>query len=114
MRAPASGIVAFSGKVADRGVVTIDHGGGLVSTLEPVERAASPGTAVTMGEPVAFVATGGHAVTGTVHFGVRLHGNYVSPLLLLGEAPRAVLLPLANEPRAAAERRTPRGFEPHR
>ena len=32
---------------------------------------------------------------GCVHFGVRVHGEYVSPLLFLGGLPRAVLLPLA-------------------
>ena len=33
--APDDGIVAYAGRVVDRGVVTIDHGGGIVSTLEP-------------------------------------------------------------------------------
>ncbi len=34
--APAPGIVAYAGTVADRPLVTIDHGDGLVTTLEPV------------------------------------------------------------------------------
>ncbi|WP_275934957.1 hypothetical protein [Microbacterium testaceum] len=39
------------------------------------------------------VATGGHTGPGTVHFGVRLDGEYINPLRLLGGVPRAVLLP---------------------
>ena len=93
LRAPAAGTVAFSGTVADRNVITIEHGSGYVSTLEPVEHALETGTAVAAGEVVAAVGVGGHAADGTVHFGVRLHGHYINPLLLVGELPRAVLLP---------------------
>lgn len=91
--APAAGVVAFSGTVVDRPLLTIDHGGGLVSTLEPVETDLSPGDAVARGQVVGRVAAGGHAAPGSLHIGVRLHGEYVNPLLLLGGVPRAVLLP---------------------
>lgn len=93
VRSPADGVVAFSGPVAGRGVLTIDHGDGLVTTLEPVESEHSPGEAVTRGEGVATLTTGGHAAPGTLHFGVRLHGIYINPQLLLGGVPHAVLLP---------------------
>ncbi len=93
VRAPAGGAVAFVGTVVDRGVVTIDHGGGLVTTLEPVVDAPPPGTQVAAGDAVGLVDSGGHAAPGTVHFGVRLHGEYINPMLLLGGVPRAVLLP---------------------
>lgn len=93
VRSPADGVVAFVGTVVDRGVLTIDHGDGLVSTLEPVETRLRPGDAVDRGEEVGTVSTGGHSPPGAVHFGVRLHGEYVNPLLLLGGVPRAVLLP---------------------
>lgn len=93
VRSPASGTVAFVGVVVDRPVITIDHGDGLVTTLEPVTTDLSPGDAVTRGDVVGTVATGGHAPAGSVHFGVRLQGAYVNPLLLLGGVPRAVLLP---------------------
>jgi hypothetical protein len=43
---------------------------------------------------VGTVATGGHCEGSCIHFGVRLHGEYVSPLLYLAGVPRAVLLPL--------------------
>lgn len=91
--APAAGVVAFSGAVAGRGILTIDHGDGLVSTLEPVDSDLSPGTAVLRGEPVATLAAGGHADPGALHLGVRFDGEYINPLLLLGGVPRAVLLP---------------------
>lgn len=93
LRAPAAGTVAFSGTVADRNVITIEHGSGYVSTLEPVEHALETGTAVAAGEVVAAVGVGGHSPNGSVHFGVRLRGHYINPLLLVGEPPRAVLLP---------------------
>jgi murein DD-endopeptidase MepM/ murein hydrolase activator NlpD len=92
--APAAGVVAFSGDVAGRGVITLDHGGGYVSTLEPVSEALPPGTAVSAGDPVAQVSVGGHMTSEGVHFGVRLLGVYVNPLLLVGgDIARAVLLP---------------------
>jgi len=91
--APASGVVAFRGDVVDRPLLTIDHGGGLVSTLEPVESDLSPGDAVARGQVVGRVAVGGHAAAGSLHLGVRLDGDYVNPMLLLGGVPRAVLLP---------------------
>lgn len=91
--APADGIVAFSGTVADRPLVTIRHDDGLVSTLEPVASALLPGAVVHRGEPVGALASGGHTPPGTLHLGVRLDGAYINPLLLYGGAPRAVLLP---------------------
>lgn len=93
VRSPADGVVAFAGAVVDRGVLTIDHGGGLVTTFEPVETTLRSGDVVAGGQDVADVAAGGHAEPDTVHFGVRLNGDYINPLLLLGGVPRAVLLP---------------------
>lgn len=93
LRAPADGAVAFAGVVVDRPLVTIDHGDGFVTTLEPVVTELPPGTRVRAGEVIGMLHLGGHADPGTVHFGVRLHGEYINPLVLLGGVPRAVLLP---------------------
>jgi murein DD-endopeptidase MepM/ murein hydrolase activator NlpD len=93
VRAPADGMVAFAGGVAGRGILTIDHGGGLVTTLEPVDSDLLPGAPVARGTHIATLALGGHASPGTLHFGVRLNGDYINPMLLLGGVPRAVLLP---------------------
>ncbi|MGX5770413.1 murein hydrolase activator EnvC family protein [Microbacterium trichothecenolyticum] len=93
VRAPAAGVVAFSGQVAGRGVLTVDHGDGLVSTLEPIDSVLPAGTPVDAAAALGRVSVGGHAEAGTVHFGVRLDGVYINPLVLLGGVPRAVLLP---------------------
>jgi len=93
VRAPADGVVAFAGDVAGRGILTIDHGSALVTTLEPVGTILMPGVAVRRGDEVATLSLGGHAASGSLHFGVRLDGEYINPMLLLGGVPRAVLLP---------------------
>ena len=91
--APEAGTVSFAGAVAGRNVVAIDHGGGIVSAIEPVDALVSDGQAVAAGDPIGVVSTGGHCDSGCVHFGVRIDGEYVSPFLFLGGIPRAVLLP---------------------
>jgi murein DD-endopeptidase MepM/ murein hydrolase activator NlpD len=96
VRAPDDGVVAFAGRVVDRNVVTIDHGDGIVSTLEPVEALVVPGERVMRGEVVGVLSVGGHAEPGALHLGARLDGEYVNPLVLLGAMPRAVLLPYAD------------------
>lgn len=93
VRAPAAGVVAFAGPVVDREVLTIDHGDGFVTTLEPVKASVSVGETVAAGAPVGVVSEGGHAEAGTLHFGVRLRGEYLNPFALVGGVPRAVLLP---------------------
>ncbi|MGR2751507.1 murein hydrolase activator EnvC family protein [Agromyces arachidis] len=94
VRAAAGGTIAFAGPVAGRGVLSIDHGDGVVSAIEPVAASVAVGDRVAAGEPVATVDEGGHCASRCVHFGVRVHGEYVSPLLFLGGLPRAVLLPI--------------------
>ena len=91
--APAPGVVAFRGIVVDRPVLTIEHDGGLVTTVEPVDSTLQPGDSVAAGDAVGVVATGGHTEPGGMHLGVRLDGMYINPLLLFGGVPRAVLLP---------------------
>lgn len=93
LRAPADGVVAFAGTVADRALLTIDHGNGLVTTYEPAVTALSPGTPVRRGEIVARTSSGGHTRPGSLHVGVRWNDVYINPMLLFGGVPRAVLLP---------------------
>lgn len=95
---PDDGVVAFAGTVVDRGILTIDHGGGLVSTLEPVEPLVAAGAVVRAGDVVATVGTGGHTRTGELHLGAREDGAYITPLRLLAELPRAILLPCCDAP----------------
>ncbi|GGI47272.1 murein DD-endopeptidase MepM/ murein hydrolase activator NlpD [Agromyces flavus] len=96
VRAPDDGVVSFAGPVAGRPVLSIDHGDGVVSSIEPVAASVTAGVAVAEGEPIGVVSSGGHCDARCVHFGVRVHGEYVSPMLFLGGVPRAVLLPLAD------------------
>ncbi|OAN43326.1 M23 family metallopeptidase [Microbacterium sp. H83] len=91
--APAAGIVAFRGTVVDRPLITVDHGGGYISTFEPLVSTLAPGAVVGPGDPIGTVAVGGHAAASTLHVGVRLDGTYINPLLLFDDVPRAVLLP---------------------
>lgn len=91
--APAAGTVAFRGTVVDRPLLTIDHGGGYVSTFEPLLSTLTPGDVVSAGEPIGRVSVGGHTSPGALHVGARLDGTYINPLLLFGEVERAVLLP---------------------
>lgn len=91
--APDDGVVAFRGVVVDRPLITIDHGGGLVSTLEPVESELMVGAAVSRGQMIGTLAEGGHAAAGSLHLGARLNGEYINPLALLGAIQRPVLLP---------------------
>lgn len=91
--APADGVVAFRGTVVDRPLLTIEHAGGLVTTFEPVRSALVAGDVVASGQEIGLVEVGGHTPAGALHVGVRLDGEYINPLLLFGDVPRAVLLP---------------------
>jgi murein DD-endopeptidase MepM/ murein hydrolase activator NlpD len=92
--AVANGVVSFAGVVVDRPVLSVRHAGGLVSSIEPVAATVDSGDVVLAGDPVGVVASGGHCTGRCVHFGVRLHGEYVNPIALLAALERAVLLPL--------------------
>ncbi|WP_374010826.1 peptidoglycan DD-metalloendopeptidase family protein [Leifsonia sp. LS-T14] len=93
--APDDAVVRFSGVVVDRPVLTLDHGGGVLSSYEPVTSELPVGAVVGRGAVVGAVAAGGHCDGTCVHVGVRVEGEYVSPLLFFGRVPPAVLLPLA-------------------
>lgn len=92
--APTASTVYFAGRVAGRPVLTLQPAAGLLVSFEPVETTLAKGQPVDRGEQVAVVASGGHCDGRCVHFGVRVDGEYVSPLLYYGGVPRAVLLPL--------------------
>jgi murein DD-endopeptidase MepM/ murein hydrolase activator NlpD len=92
--AAAPGEVSFVGVVVDRPLLSIVHSGDLVSSSEPVQALVAEGEHVRAGQQIGIVATGGHCSMVCLHFGVRLHGQYVSPMLVLGGIQRAVLLPL--------------------
>lgn len=93
---PADGVVLFAGPVAGRSVLTIDHGGGVVTSFDPVIPAVSAGVTVARGSVIGSLEPGTamHCAEGCLHLGVRLDGRYVDPLPFFGRPVRAVLLPL--------------------
>jgi murein DD-endopeptidase MepM/ murein hydrolase activator NlpD len=95
--APAAGTVLFAGPVAGRSVVTIDHGGGVVSSFDPVVPAVASGDVVGPGITVGHLEDGDamHCPDGCLHVGVRVDGAYADPLPFFVRRERSVLLPLA-------------------
>ncbi len=89
------GIVAFSGVVAGRGVVSVRHSGGLRTTYEPVDDRLPAGTLVHRGTPIgALSPQPGHCVPRhCLHWGAISGQAYRDPLSLLGFG-RPILLPL--------------------
>lgn len=92
VRSPADGVIHFSGFVVNRSLVSIDHGGGILSSFEPVHSDLTEGTLVRRGEQIGVLQSG-HCSTPCLHLGVRVHGHYVSPLNYLGQLAPSVLLP---------------------
>jgi murein DD-endopeptidase MepM/ murein hydrolase activator NlpD len=90
--APANGVVHFVGFVVNRDVLSIQHPGGVISSYEPVSSTLHAGETVTRGEIIGTIEPG-HCAELCLHFGVRIDGQYVSPLLFLGGIERPVLLP---------------------
>jgi murein DD-endopeptidase MepM/ murein hydrolase activator NlpD len=95
VRAAATGVVAFAGQVGGRGVVSIDHPGGLRTTYEPLSPLVVAGQAVRAGDPIGVLVAGheGCQAAACLHWGLRRGATYLDPLSLLG-AGRVRLLPL--------------------
>lgn len=92
VRAVTSGTVHYAGVVVDRPVITVRIGQ-VLATVEPVTPLVATGERVTAGQVIGVLEPG-HCARPCVHLGVRVAGEYVSPLLYLGGLQRAVLLPL--------------------
>lgn len=91
---PAAGTVSFAGIVVDRPVITIDHGGGLRSSFEPVESTLAVGAAVTAGQVVGTALPGHCPAALCLHWGVRDGEEYVNPLQFVLDLRPSILLPL--------------------
>ncbi|MGW4893897.1 M23 family metallopeptidase [Kitasatospora sp. NPDC004240] len=117
VRAAAPGVVAFSGLVGGRPVVTVSHPGSgtppLRTTYLPVAGTAEVGTPVAAGQvigrlapPTADGSTGtsatGHCPESCLHWGLLRADRYLDPLALLG-AGTARLLPLSRATAAPGE-----------
>ena len=93
--AAGAGVVVFAGALAGRGVVSIEHQGGLRTTYEPVSATVPPGTRVTAGTVIGALEAGhpGCAPASCLHWGARLPDRvYLDPMSLL-EPWRVRLLP---------------------
>jgi murein DD-endopeptidase MepM/ murein hydrolase activator NlpD len=82
VRAPAPGVVYFAGRIGADIFLGIDHGGGLRTTYSWLNGLlVANGDTVTTGQPIAY---SGWSHPGdpapSLHFGVKLGGNYVDPL----------------------------------
>jgi len=94
--APAAGVVLFAGVVVDRGVLSIRHVDGTVSSIEPISASVSAGDVVTSGQSVGRVSEGGHCDAACLHVGARVKGEYVDPEPYFVLRRRAVLVPLGD------------------
>jgi murein DD-endopeptidase MepM/ murein hydrolase activator NlpD len=99
--AAGAGVVVFAGRVAGRGVVSVEHADGLRTTYEPVSVAVVAGARVRRGDPLGGLEAGhrGCPVAACLHWGLRRPSTtagagaleYLDPLLLLGLGPVRLL-----------------------
>lgn len=88
VRAAAAGRVSFAGRVAGRGVVTVELTGTgdppLRTTYEPVRTSVHKGNEVTAGTLLGTLeAAPSHCPTACLHWGLRRGEAYLDPLSLL-------------------------------
>ncbi len=84
--AAGPGTVVFAGELAGRGVVSIDHTGGLRTTYEPLTPAVDRGDTVAAGQTIGHLEPG-HAScpsAACLHLGLKRGPAYLDPLLLFG------------------------------
>ena len=84
--AAGAGRVVFAGRLAGRGVVSVEHSAGLRTTYEPLSPAVRAGQAVRAGDVLGSLEAGhpGCAPRVCLHWGARLpDGSYLDPLTLI-------------------------------
>ncbi|MGI8647909.1 MAG: peptidase [Acidimicrobiales bacterium] len=90
VRAAGNGTVTFTGMVAGRPVVSIEHATGLQTTYEPVLAVVAVGQSVKVGQTIGKLLAGhvGCTTAACLHWGLRRSTSsgetYLDPLLLLG------------------------------
>ena len=97
VHASAAGTVTFAGWVAGAMFVTVDHGDGIRTSYSFLSGfTVSKDQAVKAGQVIGFTGHGHPDVsTPHLHFGARVDGVYVDPLLLLGGVDLVDLIRLA-------------------
>ena len=110
MLAAGTGTVIFAGIVAGRGVVSVDHPGGLRTTYEPLSPTVTNGDSVVRGQQIGTAQPGhlGCPVTVCLHWGAMRRlpegatpdteqdRQYLDPLRLLART-RVRLLPIDDQ-----------------
>lgn len=83
--AAGDGVVAFAGRVVDRGVVSIDHDDGVRTTYEPLTPAVRRGERVSGGTIIGTLDVPSHCEPGScLHWGARRGAaDYIDPMSLL-------------------------------
>jgi len=89
--APEAGTVSFVGRVVDRAVISVRVDDVAMYSMEPVRSGLAKGDRVRRGERIGTVAEGGHCAAECLHLGVRVSGDYISPMRYFLRRP--VLLP---------------------
>jgi hypothetical protein len=98
IHAPADGTVTFAGFVAGSLFATIDHGDSVRSSYSWISAVmVKKGDVVTRGQVLALTGHGHPEVdTPHLHFGVRINGEYVDPMLFLGDGSLVNIVHLAD------------------
>ena len=96
VRAAAVGRVYFSGVVAGRPSVSIDHGNGLRTTYTPVSGSVRKGDVVTSGQVIGTLQPG-HCTSACLHWGLTDGTDYHDPLPYL-TLRRVRLVPMGTAP----------------
>ncbi len=86
--AAGAGVIIYAGRLAGRGVVSVEHAGGLRTTYEPVAASVVAGQTVRRGQPIGRLVSGHPECTAPapracLHWGARQHDDYLNPLRLL-------------------------------
>jgi murein DD-endopeptidase MepM/ murein hydrolase activator NlpD len=114
VRAALAGVVSFSGMIAGRGVVVVDHGD-TRTTYEPVDARAAVGERVPAGGRIGELAlAGSHCFPrACLHWGWRRGATYLDPLGLVGAGPVRLLPLWRDEPVDAVSSPLPRPMAPY-
>ncbi|WAZ24425.1 M23 family metallopeptidase [Streptomyces cinnabarinus] len=102
VRATRAGRVFFAGRVAGRGVISIEHTNTgtppLRTTYEPIDPEVRKGAEVRAGQMIGKVGEATpHCPTSCLHWGLRRGDTYLNPLTLLNRGP-SILLPVLGVP----------------
>ena len=95
--AAGPGTVVFAGDLAGRGVISIQHDGGLRTTYEPVAATVAAGTTVVAGQQIGVLQPGhaGCAPAVCLHWGARLADQGLPGSDVAADPWRVRLLPWA-------------------